>query len=156
MNGEVVMTKRFQMTGTMRIGTAALRALLRVGVPMGPLVLLSVRGRKTGKLYTTPVALVEQNGTRWLVAAFGEVNWVHNLRASGEAHLMYRGRTEPIEVIEMQPVEAAPILKQFLTKFHIVPFIPPYFDATPKSSLDDFEREAQHHPVFQISGIQEL
>ncbi len=147
------MTKRFQMTGTMRIGTAILRALLQAGLPMGPLVLLSVRGRKTGKVYTTPVALVEKNGTRWLVAAFGEVNWVHNLRASGEAHLMYRRRIEPIQVVEMKPVEAAPILQQFLAKFHIVPFIPPYFNATPKSAVDDFEREAQHHPVFQISSM---
>lgn len=147
------MTKRFQMTVAMRIGTTLLRALLRVGFPLGPLVLLSVRGRKTGKIYTTPVALLERNGTRWLVAAFGEVSWVHNLRASGQAHLIYRRRIEPIQVVEMSPVESAPILQQFLAKFHIVPFIPPYFEATPKSPLDDFEREAQHHPVFQISSI---
>ena len=52
-------TKTFQMTSMMRIGTAMLKALLRAGVPMGPLVLLSVRGRKSGKVYTTPVVLVQ-------------------------------------------------------------------------------------------------
>ena len=142
------MTKRFQMTRMMRLGTTILRGLLRAGLPLGPLVLLSVRGRKTGKVYTTPVALLEKHGTCRLVAAFGEVNWVHNIRTSGKAQLIYRGRTEPIAVVEMKPAEAAPILKQFLGKFHIVPFIPPYFDTTPKSPLEDFEHEARQHPVF--------
>jgi hypothetical protein len=63
------MTKTFQMTSMMRIGTAMLKALLRAGVPMGPLVLLSVRGRKSGKVYTTPVALVQQGNERWLVSS---------------------------------------------------------------------------------------
>lgn len=146
------MTKRFQMTLPMRIGTAILSTLLNTGLPLSPLVLLSVPGRKTGKLYTTPVVLLEENGAHWLVAAFGEVNWVHNLRAHGEARLTYRGHSETITVVEMKPADAAPVLKQFLAKFHIIPFIPPYFEATPQSSLDDFEREAQHHPVFQISS----
>jgi deazaflavin-dependent oxidoreductase (nitroreductase family) len=147
------MTKRFQMTRPMRIGTAILHTLLNAGLPLGPLVLLSVRGRKTGRIYTTPVALLEKNGTRWLVAAFGEVNWVHNLRASGEAQLAYRRRSETITVAEMKPTDAAPVLKQFLAKFHIVPFIPPYFDTKPGSPLEDFEREASQHPVFQISSM---
>jgi deazaflavin-dependent oxidoreductase (nitroreductase family) len=146
------MTKRFQMTGAMRIATKIPRTLLYIGLPLGPLALLSVQGRKTGKIYTTPIALVETNGIRWLVAAFGEVSWVHNLRSNRQAHLVYHGRTEAIEVVEINPVEAAPILKQFLAKFHIVPFIPPYFDARPNSPIDEFEREAQHHPVFRISS----
>lgn len=144
------MTKPFEMTNAMRRGTAALKGLLRIGIPMGPLVLLTVRGRKSGKEYTTPVALVKQNGTRWLVAAFGEVNWVRNIRAANEAQLIHGGRTETVSVVELGRSDAAPILKKFLHDFHIVPFIAPYFEATPKSSLADFEREASSHPVFQI------
>jgi deazaflavin-dependent oxidoreductase (nitroreductase family) len=144
------MTKTFQMTRVMRIGTAMLKAMLRAGVPMGPLVLLAVRGRKSGTAYTTPVALVKQNGTCWLVAAFGEVNWVHNLRAAGEAQLIHGYHLEPFGVVELGVTEAAPILQQFLKDFHRVPFIPPYFNVTQKSPLTDFEREALHHPVFRI------
>ena len=36
---------------------------------------------------TTPVALVEIGDRRWVVGTFGEVNWVRNLRAAGEAAL---------------------------------------------------------------------
>ena len=142
--------KTFQMTSGMRVGNRFLKFLLRVGFPMGPLKLLSHRGRKSGRLYTTPVALVEENGTRWLVAAFGEVNWVNNVRAAGEAQLKRGFGSETIRVVELNPEAAAPILKQFLRKFGIVPFIRPYFNVTANAPLADFEREAENHPVFRI------
>lgn len=138
------------MTGSMRRGTAMLKTMLGLGLPLGPLVILSVRGRKTGKVYSTPVAVVGQNGTRWLVAAFGEVSWVHNLRAAGEAVLTHGSRPERIEVAELGAAEAAPILKRFLTKFQIVPFMRPYFEVSAQAPLEDFEAEALHHPVFRI------
>jgi deazaflavin-dependent oxidoreductase (nitroreductase family) len=132
----------------MRIGSTMLTALLRTGLPFGSLTLLSVRGRKSGKVHTTPVALVKQESTSFLVAAFGEVNWVRNLRAAGSAQLTRGRRTEAISVVELETREAAPILKQFLTSYRMVPFLPPYFDVTPQSPLADFEREATRHPVF--------
>ena len=144
------MIETFHMTRSMRIGSTILTALLRAGLPFGSLTLLSVRGRKSGKVHTIPVALVEQNDTRWLVAAFGEVSWVRNLRAAGRAQLTRGRRTEAIGVVELEAREAAPLLKQFLTSYQMVPFLPPYFAVTPRSPLADFEREASHHPVFRI------
>jgi deazaflavin-dependent oxidoreductase (nitroreductase family) len=144
------MTNTFHMTGSMRIGSTILTALLRAGLPFGSLTLLSVRGRKSGKVHTIPVALVEQDGTSFLVAAFGEVNWVRNLRAAGQAQLTHRRHTEVIGVVELGEAEAAPILKQYLKHYHLVPFLRSYFDATSHSPLTDFEREAAHHPAFRI------
>ena len=144
------MALTFRMTPMMRIGTTLLKVLLWTGVPIGALALLSVRGRKSGKIYTTPVALVQQGNEQRLVAAFGEVNWVRNLRAAGSAHLIQGRRTQAIEVVELEKREAAPILQQFLQRYQRVPFIPPYFSVTPTSSLAAFEREAIHHPVFRI------
>jgi predicted ester cyclase len=109
-----------------------------------------VRGRTSGTIYTIPVELVETSGTSFLVAAFGEVNWVRNLRAAGQAHLTRRRRTEAIGVVELGTREAAPILKQFLRESQRVSFLKPYFHVTPHSPLADFEREALYHPVFRI------
>lgn len=53
------MARTFRMTPMMRIGTTLLQVLLRAWMPMGSLALLSVRGRKSGKVFTTPVALVQ-------------------------------------------------------------------------------------------------
>ena len=144
------MRQPFHMTGGLRVVSTIITTLLRLGLPVGPSVLLSVRGRKSGKIYTIPVALVEHSGTRWLVAAFGEVNWVRNLRAAGSAHLTRRRRTEAIGAVELEAREAAPILKQFLTESQRVSFIKPYFRVTPDSSLADFEQEALYHPVFRV------
>jgi deazaflavin-dependent oxidoreductase (nitroreductase family) len=142
--------KPFRMTRGLRVVSTMITTLLRLGLPVGPSALLSVRGRKSGRIYTIPIALVENSGTRWLVAAFGEVNWVRNLRAAGQAQLTRRRRTETIGVVELEAREAAPILKQFLTESQNVSFIKPYFHVTPQSSLADFEQEALHHPVFRI------
>lgn len=143
-------TLNFEMSRPMRIGTAILMKLLHAGVPMGPLKLLGHVGRKSGRFYTTPVALVHRDGERWLVAAFGEVNWVHNIRATGEATFIRGNQRETVAIEEISNHEAAPILKQFLTQFGIVPFIPPYFEVDKRASLANFEREAKRHPVFHL------
>ncbi len=144
------MRQPFHMTSGLRVASAIITTLLRLGLPIGPAVLLSVRGRTSGKIYTIPVELVENSGMSFLVAAFGEVNWVRNLRAAGQAHLTRRRRTEAIGVVELGAKEAAPILKQFLRESQRVSFIKPYFHVTPHSSLADFEQEALHHPVFRV------
>ena len=144
------MRQPFHMTGGLRVVSIILTTLLRLGLPVGPSVLLSVRGRTSGKIYTIPVALVETSGTSFLFAAFGEVNWVRNLRAASQAQLTRRRCTEAIEVVELGAREAAPILKQFLRESQRVSFIKPYFRVTPHSSLADFEQEALYHPVFRI------
>lgn len=81
------MKETFHTTRSMRIGSIILMALLRAGVPLDSLVLFSVRGRKSGKISTIPVALVEQDSTIFLVVAFGEVSWVRNLN---ERSLIYQ------------------------------------------------------------------
>jgi deazaflavin-dependent oxidoreductase (nitroreductase family) len=62
-------------------------SILRRGSFLGPNALLTVRGRKSGEPRTTPVALVEIGGRRWVIGTFGDVNWVRNLRAAGEAEI---------------------------------------------------------------------
>ena len=146
------MAKTLQLNVADRIGDALFIALLRAGVKIGTIALLTVRGRKSGQPHTVPVLLVEQDGHRFLVAPYGVVQWVRNIRAAGTATLT-RGRlSEAISVTELQAKESAPILKQYLLKAAAAR---PYFDATKDSPLEAFEREAAHHPVFQITTVEE-
>jgi deazaflavin-dependent oxidoreductase (nitroreductase family) len=148
MRSNPAMIKKFEMTNGIRIGTAIFSFLLRLGVPLGPIALLTVRGRKSGKAYSIPIGLLEQDGKIWLVAVFGAVSWVHNVRATGTAQIKRGLSTKTVEVIEIEQSEAVPLLKEFLKRFRIVPFFRPYFTATWQSPLADFEREAPVHPVF--------
>jgi deazaflavin-dependent oxidoreductase (nitroreductase family) len=59
------------------------------GLGLAPsfIYLLEVKGRKSGKTYSTAVNLLESNGKRFLVAPRGYTQWVKNAEASGEVTL---------------------------------------------------------------------
>jgi deazaflavin-dependent oxidoreductase (nitroreductase family) len=134
--------------GFIRVANRMVSTLVRVGMPFGNTVLLTVRGRKSGKSYTNPVTILKQNGNRYIIAAYGMTSWVRNLRAAGEGTLKHARRTEAIVVTELPPQEAAPILKHGLQTGPSI--LRRYFDVTPTSPLEDYAREAEQHPVFQI------
>src|SRR4030088_2474044 len=75
--------------------------MLGVGIPLGPNALITVRGRKSGIDRTTPVALVEIGGKRWVIGTFGETHWVRNLRIAGEATITVGRRREKVGAIEL-------------------------------------------------------
>ena len=142
------MAKTYRVPSFVRLANYLTTTLLRAGMKPGNMALLTVRGRKSGLPRTTPVALIEHDGQRWLIAAFGEVDWVRNLRAAGEASLKRGRRPKHILVKELSAEEAAPILKKSFTE--APGFLLKNFDATPESPLKDFEREALNHPVFLV------
>jgi len=51
--------------------------------------------------------LTEQHGQRWLISSYGQVNWVRNLRAAGEATLQRGRQTERICAVELSAREVA-------------------------------------------------
>ena len=130
-----------------RAGNRVVRLLLRLGLMPGPTYLLTVPGRRTGRPMSTPVTLVEEGETRWLVAPYGDVGWVRNTRAAGRITLSRGTRSETLPIHELSPAEAAPVLQRYVTR---VPITRPYFDAKPDSPLAAFEAEASRHPVFRL------
>jgi hypothetical protein len=53
--------------------------------------LLQVRGRKSGRVYSTPVNVLSRNGKRYLVAPRGYTAWVRNAIAGGSVSLRKGG-----------------------------------------------------------------
>jgi deazaflavin-dependent oxidoreductase (nitroreductase family) len=93
------------------------RRLLRIGFPMGPNTLLTVRGRKSGQPRSAGVALVEIGGRRWVISAYGETQWVRNLRAAHEAELLVKGRAELVQAVELTPAEAADFFRDVVQPY---------------------------------------
>src|SRR5437870_13176228 len=89
-----------------------IRSFLRVGVPLGYVGLLTVKGRKTGKTRRNPVGLFEYNGKRYLFSTFGEVNWVRNVRAAGAATVRTKWTSRQVIPVEPSPVETEKVLKE--------------------------------------------
>ena len=142
------MAKTYALTASRRLVNAAISPLARLGLAGRHTYILTVRGRNTGKAYSTPVILVE-DGERWLVAPYGEVGWVRNARAAGEVEITRLRRSETISIEEVAPEQAAPVLKQYLKSASAVR---PFFDVTPESPLDEFVTEAPRHPVFRLTS----
>ena len=110
----------------------------------------------------TPIAVFVQDQKRYLVAPYGVVNWVRNLRAAGgEATITRRRRTEKIHAVELSPEVAAPIFREsvrsgppgipdVIIRVYRSLFVLQYLNVTVDSSLEEFEREVLTHPVFLL------
>lgn len=96
------------------IWTPLTRFLLAARAPLGPNALLTMPGRTTGQPRTTPLAIIEAGGRRWVWSPWGEVNWVRNLRAAGRATLSVRGRTEEVIATELGPEERVAFFRDVL------------------------------------------
>src|SRR5919202_857809 len=77
------------------------KGFLAAGVPLGPNALITIRGRKSGLPRTTPLAIIEVSGRRWVWSPWGDVQWVRNLRASERATITVRGRKEEVRATEL-------------------------------------------------------
>ena len=114
---------------------------------MGPVHVLTVLGRSSGRPQATPVSPVSYDGHRWLVAGWADADWVKNLRASGWATLTKGTRVERIRTLEVPPEQGALALRAFVLERGGGRYA---FGLDPDAPLERFVREAERHPVFQI------
>jgi deazaflavin-dependent oxidoreductase (nitroreductase family) len=112
-----------------------------------PMYLLTVRGRKSGRPRTVPVAIIERNGKRYVGSPYGIVDWVRNLRAAGEAILTRGRRAETVNARELPTGEAALLLQEDTKGGN--PFARNY-GVTADSSFEEFERAVVRHPLFAL------
>jgi hypothetical protein len=159
------MPKPYRVNLFVRSNNAVMRTLIRAGVRIGTFAVLTVPGRKTGRPIHVPLVVFPYGGNDYLVAPYGVVNWVRNLRAADGAAELRRGHvTEKICAVELPAEQAGPILKSSLQSGP--PGVPrpivhmfrrysvlPYLDVDMDSSDDDFVRAARHHPVFRLQPV---
>ena len=78
----------------------------------GP-VILTVPGRKSGKLRSTPVTPMTVGVTRYVVGGLPGGDWAANARAAGEATIRIGRHTERVRMVELPVHEARPLLRAF-------------------------------------------
>ncbi len=93
------------------------RAILARGVPVGPNVLMTVRGRTSGIARTIGVAIIEVDGRRWIWSPWGETHWVRNLRAAGRATITVRRRDEEVTATELDEAERVAFFRDTFTPY---------------------------------------
>jgi deazaflavin-dependent oxidoreductase (nitroreductase family) len=130
--------------------------LLRLGMPLGPNHVVTIRGRKSGRPQHVPLAITEVNGRRWVIGAYGETNWVRNLRAAGEADVEIGGSSRRLRAVELTTDEAADFFRDVLIPY-ATRMPQPWrfgvrllFGMAAPEVLNDPDRAAQTRPVFEL------
>jgi deazaflavin-dependent oxidoreductase (nitroreductase family) len=139
----------------LRIPNRIVGRLVELGLPIGPMAVLTVPGRKTGLPRSAPVAISRLDDGWRLVAAYGVVDWVKNLRLAGGGRLTYRGKTFDVIARELPADEAGPILRESVATAGPVTrrMVAPYFDAALDAGPGEWEQESRRHPVFILTTV---
>jgi deazaflavin-dependent oxidoreductase (nitroreductase family) len=146
-----------------RLFNPVMRWLLVTPLPVGPNALLTVRGRRTGRPRSSPVAFLDFGEMGLVQAASNDVNWVRNLRASREAVISRGGVSKTFDATELAPETAGHVLHDLLAPFPRSRLIgavagedrPPvavlhYFRLRVDNALADYIRVARRQPVFEL------
>jgi deazaflavin-dependent oxidoreductase (nitroreductase family) len=145
-DGTAWSARQFRPSRVRRVGDAIMGVFIRAGL-VPSTYLLTTKGRKTGRLRTNPVTVVEHDSKRWLVAPYGVVSWVHNARADRRVVVRRRFERRKYTVREVSAQQAGPVLKQYV---RIAIAARPYFQASKEAPVEDFVAEADRHPVFEL------
>lgn len=98
-------------------------------------------------MWSTPISLIWWKGERYAVAPYGERNWVKNARAAGWVDLQ-RGRLrERVNVEELAPADAVPVLREYYRRSLVTHS---FFDVSLASSHEEWLAEARRHPAFRL------
>jgi deazaflavin-dependent oxidoreductase (nitroreductase family) len=137
-----------QPTAIERLFNRVFGLLVGMGLGFRYNYLLQVRGRKSGKLYSTPIDLLEVGGRRYLVAPRGQTQWVRNAEAAGEVELKKGSFHQSFGLRPIVNGDKPPLLKAYLENFKKE--VQRYFPIAAGSDVEAFEGIAGDYPVFEL------
>ena len=109
--------------------------------------LLQVKGRKSGKTYSTAVNLMDFRGKQFLVAPRGRTQWVKNAEAAGEV-MLKRGARRKFRLRALADGEKPEVLKEYLTRYKGA--VQKFFPVQPDANLDAFAKIEHDYPAFEL------
>jgi len=130
-------------------------ALQRMGLAIGTMWILSVPGRKSGKMRSTPVSSLIVANQQYIVGGLAEADWVKNARAAGWGLLAQGRKKAHVRLIELPVEQRASILREFP---RLVPggvaFFQRLYDLPADSALlpDAFAGLARQSTVFRVEA----
>jgi hypothetical protein len=135
----------------LKLANPVIVALQRRGLAIGTMRVLSVPGRKSGKLHSTPVSPLTVDGRRYIVAGFEGSHWVRNARAAGWAILARGRKQERVKLVELPVEERGPILQEFPRKVpHGVQFFRQLYGV--ENDPEAFAALAPRCPAFRVEA----
>src|SRR5712692_4661193 len=94
-----------------KIFNKAFGVLVALGLGLRHNYLVQVAGRRTGRMYSTPIDLLEFKEKRFLVAPRGRTQWVRNAEAAGVVVLKKGPKRQRFHIRVVPDKEKPEILK---------------------------------------------
>lgn len=121
----------------------------RWGISLWGSRVLSVPGRTSGEIRSTPVNVLTLGDRRFLVAPRGETQWVLNVRAAGGCTLRVGRRVETVRLRELADDAKPEVLRPYLRRWKWE--VGQFFEGVgPDASVAELLVAAPNHPVFEI------
>ena len=122
--------------------------LVGLGIGPGYMRVLQVRGRKTGRVYSSPVNVLQFQGKSYLVAPRGRTQWVRNSEVTREI-VLKRGRTQQsFRLCPIPDAQKPEILKLYLDSYKSA--VQRFFPVRAGAPAEDFRPIAHSYPVFEL------
>jgi deazaflavin-dependent oxidoreductase (nitroreductase family) len=143
------LTQFTQPTLLDRIINRAFGFMVKLGLGLSHNFMLEVHGRKSGRIYSTPVNVLEYKEKKYLVAPRGDTQWVRNVVGNLKATLVKGAKRENVRLRPIADEAKAEILKAYLDRYKLT--VKRYFPIPAGSPLKEFEPLVGRYPVFEIT-----
>ena len=122
--------------------------LVGLGIGLRHNYLVEVTGRRTGRVYSTPIDLMEFKQRRFLVAPRGRTEWVRNAESARELVLKRGSASQKFRIRIVPDGEKPEILKAYLDRFKLT--VQRYFPVRAGADASAFVQIADQYPVFEL------
>ncbi len=127
-----------------------LMAVQKLGVPTGPAMVLTVPGRKSGRLRSTPMTPFEFEGGLYVVAGYPGSDWAANARAAGTGTLARGRSSRQVRIVELTAADARPVLREFPAQVPVGLAFAKRSGMVRDGTADEFEALAGRVAVFRF------
>ncbi|CAM4454456.1 deazaflavin-dependent oxidoreductase, nitroreductase family [Mycobacterium basiliense] len=125
-------------------------AVQKLGIPTGPAMVLTVPGRRSGRLRRTPMTPFSYQGSLYVVAGYPGADWAANARAAGTGTLSRGRRSRQVRIVELSTEEARPVLRVFPTAVPVGVAFAKRSKMVRDGTADEFEALAGQVAVFRF------
>lgn len=133
-----------------RVFNKAFGVLVGLGLGLRHNYLLQVEGRRTGRVYSTPVNVLELDGKRLLVAPRGRTQWVRNAETAGAVTLRRGWSRRRFRVRAVPSADKPRILSAYLDRYRLT--VQRYFPVRAGAGPAAFTELVDRYPVFELSA----
>jgi deazaflavin-dependent oxidoreductase (nitroreductase family) len=148
------MTSRPELPRMLKYGNRMVIFLNRVGLAAGPPRILTVRGRVSAEPRSTPVSIVDVDGSRYVVAG-KRMEWVKNVRAARHGEIQRGRKRELVSFAELPEDQRGPILRAYWHQHSQGRKVAArIFEVGDGAGPDDFAAAAPRCAVFKVESPQ--